>query len=63
MNEDANERTNNRKGKMALGATSSVSYRYRSRIDSGCRNGDQTADTAVQWGNNKNQRREGKVRW
>jgi hypothetical protein len=46
---------------MALGATSSVSYRYRSRIDSGCRNGAQTADTAVQGGNNKNQRREGKV--
>ena len=46
---------------MALGATSSVSYRYRSRIDSGCRNGTQAADTAVQGGNNKNQRREGKV--
>jgi hypothetical protein len=46
---------------MALGATSSVSYRYRSRIDSGCRNGAQAADTAVQGGNNKNQRREGKV--
>jgi hypothetical protein len=46
---------------MALGATSSVSYRYRSRIDSGCRNGTQAADTAIQGGNNKNQRREGKV--
>ena len=46
---------------MALGTTSSVSYRYRSRIDSGCRNGTQAADTAVQGGNNKNQRREGKV--
>ena len=55
---------------MALGTTSSVSYRYRSRIDSGCRNGAQAADTAVvidwlqktkQGGNNKNQRREGKV--